>query len=180
MSHRWTEANILSKIGAKKNAPIQKIFTLDKLNVISFFTLLSFRESVGVVLHPPNCNAGELLCIGPGRWNMGLESQPGRELLLTLWRWNDGSVMTKCAERNAFWKIPKWQRSWTLWLSHTVRRGQYWIFHSYFSHHKLEDDPIGHYFSARDCWLLGKTDITRVPTLQAPVKCHTFFKELLH
>ena len=37
---------------------------------------------------------------------MGLESQPGRELLLTLWRWNDGSVMTKCRNKSLL-KNPK-------------------------------------------------------------------------
>lgn len=81
---------------------------------------------------------------------------------LTMWRRNVGSVMTRCVERNGFWKFPNWQRSRTLGLkspSEVVRvlnfpllphtKTYYQMiektsqnYHPCFCHHKLEDDRI--------------------------------------
>ena len=77
---------------------------MKKLRTFGLSRVKIKQRICGVVLHPPNCNAGELVCIGPGRGNIGLESQPGRELLFALWRSNDGSMMTKCVEKKAFEK----------------------------------------------------------------------------
>ena len=90
-----------------------------KLMKYSLSRLRIKQRMCGVILHAPNCNSGQPVCIGPGRWNMWLESQPGRELLLTMWIQNDGSGMTKFVERNTYWKIPNWQLSKILGLSQT-------------------------------------------------------------
>ena len=51
---------------------------MKKLMTFSLSRVRLKQGMCGVVLHPPNCNAGQVVCIGPGRQNMRLESQPGR------------------------------------------------------------------------------------------------------
>ena len=163
-----------------------------KVNMLVKYSLSRMRikhRMCGVALHVPNCNAGQLVCIWPGKWNLRLDSQPGREQLLIVWRQNEASGMTKCAERNAFRQSQTDKKQEFRAQPHS-RGGNSTEFpllqtakihHQAIKKHKPELPlmPLppqarrksywGHNFSAHGCCLLCRTDITRFPIVQAVV-----------